>query len=391
MMPPQPYDIAAEELRLLAHGAAQRAAASSTARGVLSSEGFRGPAGEAAMARFSGLESNLIAVQQEIERAIPVLAVAHTCEQACLRIIELVQPFLALPAARTLVELTRLERTRINAWVAWALMAAHSHVAEPKLSLLYDDPTTPLSQLHHQNLAHVSAPTRDLLERYDAIVLESGTGGLSVMLGAGFDAESGEMAPPGAITTIVAGTGSSQPGALGGYLDRGQELAQATGEPVVLWLGYTAPETVFFDAVSRSYSHAGADNLSYFQAALAQRFPDATRTVVGHSYGAVTAVRAAAEHGLWADNLVLMGSPGAPALNARSLQLHSSDPQVVVADTSNDPITLTRQGYWAVHGANPASDLFGADEVVRLGTGGHSAHWSHPRMHEVIHRLNTRL
>lgn len=51
--------------------------------------------------------------------------------------------------------------------------------------------------------------------------------------------------------------------------------------------------------------------------------------------------------------MVLLGSPGVPVAHAGKMALHSANPHVLVADTVNDPIRLTRQGIGAVHGINP--------------------------------------
>jgi hypothetical protein len=83
-------------------------------------------------------------------------------------------------------------------------------------------------------------------------------------------------------------------------------------------------------------------------------------TVVGHSYGATTAARAAAD-GLDADRLVLLGSPGAGVDHARDLHLPT-----FVGAADLDAITWIGQPdrhHTGPLGADPATAEFGATRI----------------------------
>ncbi|WP_018296005.1 alpha/beta hydrolase [Corynebacterium lubricantis] len=384
---PQAYDAAHHELGALRAGIDDRIATITSAITLLDDEEFLGTAADAARTRFRGLRSNLEATRNNIERAMSLLLLAHIGETLCVSAINAarrIQPL--MPEASGFIALMQLERTRIDAQVAGALALLTQEVPEPELDLLFDAAGVPLSQVHGDNLGKLSPEASALINEHNGVVLESGDGGISVLLGVHPDEM--DSVQPHAINTLVAGVGSSETHALGSYLERGSTLVTNTGTPTVVWLGYSAPESLLFDAASESYAQAGADNLSFFQAALAERFPAATRTVLAHSYGTLVAVEAAKTHGLHADNLVLMGSPGVNALHVSDLHLHASDPQVFVADTYDDEIQLLHYGDFAFHGRNPASPYFGARRIPDLGGGGHAGHWDSAPLHRAIREMN---
>jgi pimeloyl-ACP methyl ester carboxylesterase len=82
---------------------------------------------------------------------------------------------------------------------------------------------------------------------------------------------------------------------------------------VVAWLGYDPPEGLGLAAVRQNRAADGAAALTRFIAALP---PQATVTVVGHSYGTVVMALAAPAFGSRVTNLVALASPG---LNARAV------------------------------------------------------------------------
>ncbi|MHA2789935.1 alpha/beta hydrolase [Corynebacterium sp. S7] len=385
---PQRYEAAREELSTLRAGIDERIAAIASAITLLDDEEFLGSAADAARARFRGLRANLEVTRNKITEAMDVLLLAHVAEVLCVSTMNAairVRPL--MPEAVGFIALMQLERARIDTQVAAALALMSHEVAEPEMALLFDASDVPLSQLHSTNLEKLSARDRLLVAEHNGVVLEAGEGGMSVLLGV--EPAEIESVQPHAINTLVAGVGSSDAAALGSYLDRGSTLAKNTGTPTVVWLGYSAPQSLLFDASSEQYAQAGADNLSFFQAGLADRFPTATHTVLAHSYGTVVAVEAAKTHGLHADNLVLMGSPGVNAFHVSELHLHSTDPQVYVADTFDDEIQLLRYGDYAFHGRNPASPYFGARRIPDLGGGGHAGHWESLPLHHAIREMNS--
>ncbi|PSK90517.1 alpha/beta hydrolase family protein [Murinocardiopsis flavida] len=80
---------------------------------------------------------------------------------------------------------------------------------------------------------------------------------------------------------------------------------------MVSWIGYDSPG--WTGAVSGGHADDGKDDLQDFQAGLrtTHRGAPSNNTLIGHSYGS-TVVGAAARNdsGAYADNLVLVGSPG---------------------------------------------------------------------------------
>ncbi|PWW23072.1 alpha/beta hydrolase family protein [Geodermatophilus normandii] len=149
-----------------------------------------------------------------------------------------------------------------------------------------------------------------------------------------------------------------------------QALAGAGGPglAVVVWVGYGTPDGLGVDAAGGRLARAGA-------AALV-RFVDDLRTgahvtVVGHSYGAV--VTALAARHLAADDLVLLGSPGARADSVAGLGTRAR----VWAGRADDDwigrVPNVRVGDLG-HGADPADPDFGARAVPVDGVAGHDGY-----------------
>jgi pimeloyl-ACP methyl ester carboxylesterase len=85
-------------------------------------------------------------------------------------------------------------------------------------------------------------------------------------------------------------------------------------------------------------------------------------TVIGHSYGSTTAAHAAHDHGLNADSLTLIGSPGAGGDDVNSVSdLGMPEGKVYVGAADNDFVTwLGRDGDLGM-GQDPAQADFGAN------------------------------
>ena len=118
---------------------------------------------------------------------------------------------------------------------------------------------------------------------------------------------------------------------------------------VVAWLGYRPPANLLA-GLDASAAHDGAPALAAAVAALREQ--GARRVaVVGHSYGAVVASRAAAL-GMGADDLVLLGAPGlgVPAVDHLALPPGG---RVWAAAARGDPIPLLGR-VRLVHGPDPA-------------------------------------
>lgn len=248
---------------------------------------------------------------------------------------------------------------------------------EQDIDRLVFHPDTPLSQISAEQLSSTPASVRRAVEDAGGVVLEGGPDGYTVMVGAELDAD-GEPIPPQSITTVVSGVGSGEPEKFDTVLEEAQAVAAATGGAAVVWQGYSPPPTLY-EGMGRSAAAAGADDLSAFQYALEERFPDSRKVVVGHSYGSVVAARAAEEYGLFADHLFLVGSPGVGASSADDLKLFGDDPSVTVADSPADPILLLRSPLAALHGHDPGSARFGAESVPGVW-GGHTDYYSDKAM-----------
>lgn len=154
---------------------------------------------------------------------------------------------------------------------------------------------------------------------------------------------------------------------------------------VVAWLGYDTPGSGPFgtgmltlEAVSDDFAVEGAAELAAFVAWLRKRRADAHVTVIAHSYGSVVAAIAAARHGLPADDLVVVGSPGVPVGSATDLKLNPGA-TVWAGLAPWDPIDelagLVAPGEGLVHGTNPVDPRFGAVILDFDDSSGHGGYF----------------
>ncbi|MEV0614036.1 alpha/beta hydrolase [Nonomuraea sp. NPDC050404] len=218
------------------------------------------------------------------------------------------------------------------------------------------------------------------------------------------------------VVTSVPGTGSTLEG-IGGDATRAATLwdqanASATAgteTASIIWLGYEAPQLdagiVLSDTsvASPNLAQAGAGTLAGFldglhathQAAGAARF-----TVLGHSYGSVvTGMAAQTRKGTFADQLILLGSPGTMAARASDLGVKKvwvgESPQDPVADLGHLPLSGGKNPFsglllpWLPNGqgpfgTDPSNTAFGANRFAVDSTpagspgydvGTHSAYW----------------
>ncbi|MEV4759818.1 alpha/beta hydrolase [Micromonospora sp. NPDC049559] len=211
------------------------------------------------------------------------------------------------------------------------------------------------------------------------------------------------------VLTYVPGMTSDLPG-LRGELDRAERLAARCGElaptrqsAAVLWLDYDAPDFVD-EAAGAKRAEVAAPGLHRFQEGLrltheTAEGSTATRTVVGHSYGSLVVGSAARDHGLAADNLVLVGSPGVGVDHAARLSAPGT--AVWASTAANDviqyaarspgealaglaagvalpglglPLVLGRPGEQLWFGRNPVDPGFGA-RVFAGAPRGHTGYW----------------
>ncbi|MFG3711530.1 alpha/beta hydrolase [Micromonospora sp. NPDC047730] len=192
------------------------------------------------------------------------------------------------------------------------------------------------------------------------------------------------------------------PGELGRaarVLSRCADLAPEEETAAVLWLDYDAPDFLHEAAWPGQARDAGPA-LHRFQDGLRATHdgPPGRQTVLGHSYGSLVVGTAARDHGLAADALVFVGSPGVGVAHAAELGL---PPGQVWASTAPDdvirlarpPDELARQALLAASplggaarlagwperelwfGQDPAHPGFGG-RTFPSGRRGHTGYWA---------------
>lgn len=191
------------------------------------------------------------------------------------------------------------------------------------------------------------------------------------------------------------------PGELGRaarVLERCAALAPQERGAAVLWLDYDAPDFLT-EAASAGQARDAGGALHRFQEGLraSHEGPPARQTVLGHSYGSLVVGVAAREHGLAADALMFVGSPGVGVTHAAELGVPPG--QVWASSAPDDVIRLARPvdevGRRALLGAAPLAAVLGwpdrtghelwfghdpADpgfggRVFPSGRGGHAGYW----------------
>jgi len=142
---------------------------------------------------------------------------------------------------------------------------------------------------------------------------------------------------------------------------------------VVLWVGYPTPQGLGLDAATGRLARAAVPALVDEVASLRSRAAGPPHlTVIGHSYGSVVVALAASR--LAADDVVLLGSPGARADDVAALHTRA---RVEVARTAGD--WIARVPHLQVgdlgHGTDPVSPGFGAVRLPAGGTSGHEGYF----------------
>lgn len=376
--------VAAGSLRRASGTVRTRIDDTATTRTSISNTGFTGPAADTGLDMLADLGrefaapaatmDSLAAILEEAASAQRALDTAKHTLQTMAVPVQLRAAHNAALAALSMLGLI-LDQACADA-IANACRLKH----EQDLERLSFHPEKPLSAIHTERLSTAPASVRETVTAADGIVLEGGPDGYTVMVGASLD-DTGEPIPPSSVTTMVAGVGSGNPAKFTSAVEQAQTIAAATGGAVIVWQGYSPPPNVPF-GFDRTAAAAGADDLATFQYSLHERFPDSRKLVVGHSYGSVVAARSAEEHGLFTDELFLVGSPGVTAPSADDLILHGTNgggTKVTVADASADPIRLLRSPLAAIHGHDPGSRSFGAEHVPGI-RGGHTDYFKDKAM-----------
>ena len=245
---------------------------------------------------------------------------------------------------------------------------------------LFAHPDEDLESLNARHAQTVPASTREVVGAAGGVFLEAGPTAATVIVGDAVD--------PERVITMVAGATTGKPSQLAGELQKARYLSEQTGAAVVVWQGY-APPPLLTDAISPHRAAAGADDLAMFQAALDERYPDAQKTVVAHSYGTLLATKAASTHGLLADDLWILGSAGVAASHASELTLAGPEATVHVVDSPTDPILLLRSGPSAALGASPSYVGWGGEQVPGV-RGGHCDYFTDPAFVSALQQRSDR-
>ncbi|MBM7076934.1 alpha/beta hydrolase [Micromonospora humida] len=180
--------------------------------------------------------------------------------------------------------------------------------------------------------------------------------------------------------------------------DRCTALAPGDETAAVLWLDYDAPDFLP-EASSPAQARDAGPDLHRFQEGLRATHdgPAARQTVLGHSYGSLVVGSAARDHGLAADALAFVGSPGVGVDRAGALGL---PPGQVWSSTAGDDVIrlvepsreLAGRAVLATSPLASAASLFRPDDhrlwfghdpsdpgfggrTFPSGRGGHTGYW----------------
>ena len=353
---------AAAATRLAAEGTRERAEHAPFSAAVIADSGFRGPAFEVSAARFADYGSSLGASAERLEQASVALVAAAALQQQFDEAAQFIGMYshsrvvLWLNGMSMMLDL-RLSRTLLGA-----------SGKEQDYDPLFDHPDESFESLHARHAQTVPASTLRAVEDVGGVLLEAGPTASTVLVGDAVD--------PARVITMVAGATTGKPSQLPGELEKARMLSEKTGAAVVVWQGY-APPPLLTDAASPHRAHAGADDLAMFQAALEERFPDAQKTVVSHSYGTLLATKAAHQHGLLADDLWILGSAGVSGEHVSKLTLAGPEATVHVVDSPEDPILLLRSGPTAALGSSPSYIGWGGERVLGV-RGDHTDYFTDP-------------
>ncbi|MEV0647671.1 alpha/beta fold hydrolase [Phytomonospora sp. NPDC050363] len=233
----------------------------------------------------------------------------------------------------------------------------------------------PLALRYEANERTAGLPGRQLLA-YDP----TGDGRIAEVVGDLATAERVAVIVPGVDTTL----GNFHTG-LGGRQERSplwqaRQVFEAAGDDrlaVIAWLGYDAPENGGLSTMSLIRSdraESGGESLAGLLDGLALASPQATVTVIGHSYGSTVAAYAAPAFPAQVTDLVALGSPGMDVDTAAEL---GTNARVWAGLAADDPITnvpdLRVLGLG--HGEDPADAEFGALRLDATGNSGHDGYF----------------
>lgn len=364
---PDALRAAADVLRESADHSRSRANDIALAGDVIVGSGFAGAAAALALSGFPVWSLRITSAATMLNHAAHILEHSANVQQALDRIAYVALHLDQAEVVHQLNTLAWLLDTR-TARALRALSTALEHQQDSPRDRLADHPGESLAQRDARLRPTLPAALSEQISAAGGLVLETGPGGTTTVIG--------DVIDPARVTTMVAGVSTGRPDQLAGELAKARGIAATTGGAVIVWQGYTPPPSVVH-GIDPAAAHTGGAELALFQAAVRERYPQAQLTVLAHSYGTVVAARAAQGPGLAVDDLWLLGSPGVGAESVDKLALLGAHPQVYVADADRDPITATRFGHEAAHGYSPSAESFGATRIDGV-RGDHSAYFTDP-------------
>ncbi len=202
----------------------------------------------------------------------------------------------------------------------------------------------------------------------------------------------GDLGTADNVAVVVPGLGTDASSA-GYQADRAATIYESTryldpsqSNATLFWIGYDAPDNTPWDGggidwlgvANEQLAQAGGERLAdTIDGLRAGREGDpAHLTVIGHSYGSTTTGHGAHDHGLAADDIVFVGSPGVggDTNHARDLNI---DPSHVWTGANSSDLVAEFGNHGAIHGEtffgaglgdDPAEDDFGATRFTAEST-----------------------
>lgn len=226
--------------------------------------------------------------------------------------------------------------------------------SDPAVRRLAREHAAALNLLEHTNQAdaavHSAQASAALAPPIGPVLLlkyrNTGAGGLAIAFGDPSQARDLAVAVPG----TTAGPGDpklKQAAALRRQMDHDDPHGS---HATVEWVDYDAPDTlhdmrITDPALARDGATRLVGDVAGWRAAaaLCPTGTDQHVTVIGHSYGS-TLVGIAGQHGLAADDIAVVGSPGVGASSAS--QLSAGSGHVWVGSAEHDPVVQVTKGEW---------------------------------------------
>lgn len=336
--------------------------------------GFDGETLDVALKNTQEASTSLNAPAERMSIAATVLELFATLQQRAERLL-----------ISNLSENLMVNLNSLGAALDWACARSIDALCTPSTAppprRLDDFGELSLDAIHELNMAQAPPEIRALADaNADLYLLEVGEDTMVAIID-----PHGVKTQPSSVTTFVEGVGSSEQSRWPTAIERSRSIAHATGGVTALWLGYNAPDNLS-GAVHAAPAQAAGAELARFQRSLSSRFPAAKKVVTGYSYGSVVSGYAARE-GLAADELLLVGSPGAGVPHSSLLGF---DGPVVAVTSDGDPISFTGGNYGGVHGVDPTAPMFGAQPFPTRPKGSHSSYWTDPEFLEGLRIIATR-